>query len=61
MILRDEEKGSENVVSVFELMKIEIAKNNTEQGVNTFFVRAKVLHLRTENEISKLFQIYNKI
>lgn len=30
MILRDEEKGPENVVSVFELMKIEITKNNTE-------------------------------
>ena len=60
MILRDEEKGSENVVSVFELMKIEITKNNAEQGVNAFFVRAKVLHLRTENEISKLFKINNK-
>ena len=60
MILRDEEKGSENVVSVFELMKIEITKNNTKQGVNAFFVCAKVLHLRTENEISKLFKINNK-
>ena len=60
MILRDEEKGSENVVSVFELMKVEITENNTEQGVNAFFVRAEVLHLRTENKISKLFKIKNK-
>ena len=48
-------------MGVFELVEIKISENNAEEGVNAFLVGAEIFHLRAEDQVAKLFQIWKPV